>query len=225
MKAIGLLVIVAAAASAQQFELSLWFVRGDRVDLVAGPPLPAPIVVGGPYSADQLEDDVPPDGSSAPTSRVVGHFARDTQGRTREEQTYKPAPFWLTHIFDPIAGVAYLLDDHKHIAYRMALPPAPADAARAPADSPASVEALGTQPMQGVLADGTRKTYPPLTIDTWESPELKITLLEKSSNGYSTRLINLNRAEPDSRLFEPPPDYAIVDQRNLFPLTIPIPAR
>lgn len=90
-----------------------------------------------------------------------------------------------------------------------------------------SHESLGTQTIEGILADGTRTTmvYPvgsvgndrPITIveETWTSPELKVTVLEKNSdprNGESTtRLTNISRAEPDAALFQVPPDYQIVD--------------
>ena len=110
------------------------------------------------------------------------------------ERAYKPAPIWLTEIFDPVAGVAYLLDDQKKVAHRMPLPPAAASTASQPA--------------------------PNLTIETWESPELKLTLVTKSSNGYTGRLTNLSRNLPDSALFRPPSDYKVVDESAPFPMAV-----
>jgi hypothetical protein len=90
-----------------------------------------------------------------------------------------------------------------------------------------SRESLGTQTIEGVLAEGSRTTvtYPvgaigndrPITTitETWTSPELKMVILSKDSdprNGESTtRLTNVTRAEPDPSLFQIPADYEIID--------------
>jgi hypothetical protein len=52
---------------------------------------------------------------------------------------------------------------------------------------------------------------------------LKIDLLVRSSNGYSSRMINLSRSEPDPALFRPPADYRVVDESVPFPMTIRVP--
>ncbi|HEV2667578.1 MAG TPA: hypothetical protein VG324_21865 [Blastocatellia bacterium] len=84
-------------------------------------------------------------------------------------------------------------------------------------------ESLGAQTIEGVTAEGTRRT---LTIpageigntlpiecveETWYSPELQITVMSKFRDprtGETTyRLTNLSRSEPDRSLFEVPPDY------------------
>ena len=144
------------------------------------------------------------------------------------ERAYKPAPIWLTEIFDPVAGVAYLLDDQKKIAHRMPLPPAPAATASLPATSRASIEKLDSQTIEGVLAEGKRTVYglpgntprPALTIESWESPELKLILLTKSSNGYTTRLTSLSRNDPDPALFRSSSDYTVVDESAPFPVAV-----
>lgn len=90
-----------------------------------------------------------------------------------------------------------------------------------------SNERLGTQTIEGVLAEGTRMTttYPigffgndrPLTMvtETWTSPEIGMVVLTRTSDprrGESTmKLTNISRAEPDPSLFQPPAGYAIVD--------------
>ncbi|MFZ0639828.1 MAG: hypothetical protein WA020_00535 [Candidatus Acidiferrales bacterium] len=88
-------------------------------------------------------------------------------------------------------------------------------------------ESLGTEVMEGVSVQGHRTTtvYPtgslnndrPITrtCENWYSADLNMPVLYKCSdllNGdYTTRLTNINRAEPDPSLFQVPPDYQIVD--------------
>jgi len=98
-----------------------------------------------------------------------------------------------------------------------------------------STEDLGTETMEGLLVTGTRRTvrWPagsrlgndrPVTTteETWVSPDLQEVVLSKRTDperGNSTRkLINISRAEPDPSLFQPPPDYRIVeDNGEVFP--------
>jgi hypothetical protein len=203
-------------------------VKDHEVSLVAGPPRSAPIVTGAPYSADEVQDYVPRDGSSNARSVVIGHFSRDSQGRSRMERAYN-APIWLTEIFDPVAGVAYLLDDQKKVAHRMTLPPAAQASASEPARPGTTVDKLESQSVEGVIAEGKRTVFgspagsgrAPLTVETWESPGLKLTLVTRSSNGYSSRFTNLKRTEPDASLFRPPSDYTVIDEREPFPMTVP----
>jgi hypothetical protein len=144
------------------------------------------------------------------------------------ERAYKPAPIWLTEIFDPVGGVAYLLDDQKKVAHRMPLPPAAGMAVSLPAAPNATIEKLGSQQVEGVLAEGTRTVFrgpagsgrPNLTVESWESGELKLTLLTESSNGYTTRMTNLSRNQPDAALFRPPSDYAVIDESGPFPMAV-----
>jgi hypothetical protein len=96
-----------------------------------------------------------------------------------------------------------------------------------------SHESLGTQTIEGVLAEGSRTTliYPigavgndrPITTvsETWMSPELKVVVLSKNSdprNGDSTtRLTNISRSEPDSSLFQVPADYEVINPQVAVP--------
>jgi hypothetical protein len=91
-----------------------------------------------------------------------------------------------------------------------------------------SREPLGTQTIEGVLAEGTRRTttFPaglvgndrPITTvsETWMSPDLKMLVLSKISdprNGESTtKLTNIVMVEPDPALFQVPAEYSIVDE-------------
>jgi hypothetical protein len=92
-----------------------------------------------------------------------------------------------------------------------------------------SRESLGTETIEGVLAEGSRTTVtfpigsvgndrPVTTItETWTSPELKMVVLSKDSDPRSgestTRLTNISRAEPDASLFQVPSDYTIIEPR------------
>ena len=95
-------------------------------------------------------------------------------------------------------------------------------------------EYLGTQTIDGVLCDGVRATitYPTdfqgndrpivVTRETWQSPDLKVVILTKTNDprsGESTfEIRNLSRSEPDASLFQPPPDYSVVDDTG--PVTV-----
>jgi hypothetical protein len=215
----AILLVLAGAASGQQFSASAIRVQKHEVSGIWGPPRAVAIVTGAPYSADDLQEYNPPDGSSAPRSGVIGHYARDSKGRIWKSEAFKPAPVWLTEIFDPLAGVAYLLDEQSKVAYEMALPPAPAGAS-APPPPNVTTDNLGTGLIDGIAVDGTRTSSRMLTIETWKSPELQITLSTKSSNGYSGRLINLKRDEPDPALFRPPVGYTVIHQDRPFAMTL-----
>ena len=87
-------------------------------------------------------------------------------------------------------------------------------------------------PIEGLLAEGTRTTTtwpegsmgndrPIATVhENWVSVELKVVVLYKSMDprfGESTeKLTNISRSEPDQNLFQPPPEYAIVDEKGSF---------
>jgi hypothetical protein len=115
------------------------------------------------------------------------------------------------------------------VAHRMPLSPAPA-ATTPPTVPRTTIEILVSQRFEGVAAEGTRTVYlgrtdsdpRALTVERWESPELKITLATKSSNGYGTELAHLSRTEPDPALFQPPSAYRIVDEKDRFPMVIQV---
>ena len=93
-------------------------------------------------------------------------------------------------------------------------------------------ESMGTQSIDGVIAEGTRNTvtYPvgmmgndrefSTVTESWISPDLKIQVLSKTDdprNGQSTfRIENLSRTPPDPTLFMPPSDYTVVDEAGAF---------
>jgi hypothetical protein len=91
----------------------------------------------------------------------------------------------------------------------------------------AKMEDLGSQTMEGVMAQGTRttRTIPAgeigndkpieMVTEVWTSPDLKTIVYSKRSDprmGDQTfRLTNIVRAEPDASLFAIPPDFKLVD--------------
>lgn len=112
-KTIALAAILSGAALAQGFHNVGMRVRNGVVTAMFGPPPPVGLVTGAPYSAEHRM----PDGQ-----RVIGRYARDSQGRVRIEAAHKMG-FWTIAIYDPAAEVAYLLDQDKKVAHRMKLPP------------------------------------------------------------------------------------------------------
>lgn len=106
----------------------------------------------------------------------------------------------------------------------------PAEVPRPPEGStgPTSTsEDLGSKEIEGIVAFGTRSVQTfeagrvgnemPFTAvhEWWVSRELGISLLTVTEDprfGQSTmRLINIQRGEPDSELFQVPPDYTVTD--------------
>ncbi len=95
-----------------------------------------------------------------------------------------------------------------------------------------TIEKLGTQTIEGLLVEGTRNTTtfptgargndrPISTVnETWMSPDLKVMILFKSSDPQSgehtQKLTNISRAEPSADLFQPPPEYTVVDEAGAF---------
>jgi hypothetical protein len=91
----------------------------------------------------------------------------------------------------------------------------------------ANTESLGSQTMEGVVANGVRTTRTiaagqignerPISIVTevWTSPDLKTIVSSKRDDprmGEQTfRLTNIVRAEPDPSLFTVPSDFKIID--------------
>jgi hypothetical protein len=97
------------------------------------------------------------------------------------------------------------------------------------------MEDLGTQIIEGVTAEGKRHTttWPvdsfgndrPIitTSESWTSPDLKEVILSKSddprSGEHTHKLFTIDRSEPDPSLFEPPPGYAVKNERGEFTIS------
>lgn len=92
-------------------------------------------------------------------------------------------------------------------------------------------EKLGTQSFEGVMAEGTRTviTIPageigneqPIvtTFERWYSPELQTVVMTRRSDPRSGetifKLVNINRSEPDPRMFQVPSDYTVNETGNV----------
>jgi hypothetical protein len=170
--------------------------------------------------------------------KVTGAVYRDSQGRTRREESL-PAigPFAVSgnaphaaFINDPVAGAHYVLEEDHKVA-RKFTPLDKADVTRDhPRNKPESdlqetTEALGTQTINGVAAQGTRvtRTIPagkignekPIQIVTekWVSADLQTTVMVKHSDPRNGTMVfqlqNISRAEPSPTLFQVPSDYAV----------------
>jgi len=86
---------------------------------------------------------------------------------------------------------------------------------------------LGTNIIEGITAHGFRWTttwpnQPPTEVrELWTSTNPGVTIMQKSSNSASGvestgRLTNISVGEPAPSLFQPPPDYTIVDEPGAF---------
>lgn len=224
---------------------------------------PFTVVAGptAPYSGVRESSAVQTlsDGTHISHERVIEKVYRDSQGRTRTERPLcarigdDPEALWV-QIHDPVSGLGYILDSQNRIAYKYALrvrppfqpPPAKSDRATQlsgvkvvpPSDSKRPTEteeSLGTQTMEGISVDGTKRTEViptgaegndrPITIveEVWSSADLKATILSKRSDprmGEQTvRLTHIDTSEPSPLLFQVPPDYKVIEETDRVTLT------
>jgi hypothetical protein len=160
------------------------------------------VVKGTPYSAMVTNTVIQhlPDGNTIQRT-TTGQVARDSQGRTYEQETINGGPLGgqaprnLTFISDPVAGYTYVLDANKKLALRRPFHPVEssggAQQSAVPrqhhSDSGNVTESdLGTDSSTGVTAQGKSvvHTIPagtignsaPIvsTVQTWYSPDLQI---------------------------------------------------
>src|SRR5437762_34300 len=83
------------------------------------------MIKGAPYSAEAVTESIQTlaDGNRI-VNRITSSIFRDSEGRTRREQTLKglgvlgngEEPLQTIFINDPVAGVTYSLDSRSHIA-------------------------------------------------------------------------------------------------------------
>jgi hypothetical protein len=96
-------------------------------------------------------------------------------------------------------------------------------------------ENLGTQTIEGITVEGTRRTMtapagmavngPRMTkSESWYSPELKATLLSKEGDAETgertKKLIHVSRSQPSPGLFAPPKDFTVVDEQGDFYISL-----
>jgi hypothetical protein len=196
-------------------------------------------VKGMPFSAEAIIESSQTFANGTHINRkATSLIYRDSEGRTRREQTLDivgplaPAGEAMQMIFinDPVAGTHYVLDPQKRTARKMKLssygPPPPPP----PLAEDVKMESLGTQTIEGVVAEGTRSTVTvaaglvgndrPFDIvsERWDAVELQTVVLSKHSDprmgGHVYRLTNIKRDEPARSLFEIPADYKIEEGRR-----------
>jgi hypothetical protein len=143
------------------------------------------LVTGAPFSATSTSTTKQTLQDGTTINRTVqGAIYRDGQGRSRREVTFTGVgpleaaggTHKMVAIFDPVAGVHYMLNPDKKVAHKMTLPAkggtaGTADKAQAfqqkmqarqqqeEASGALKVESLGTQMVNGVNAEGTRTTH------------------------------------------------------------------
>jgi hypothetical protein len=208
-------------------------------------------VTGAPFSASFSTEtkQVLADGNQIQRSNT-GTLARDSQGRTRRDMTLtglgllagsNQAASHVVMINDPVAGAQYVLEVDRKTARKMQLR-AGEKPGRGAEDVPgatfrnragqnrATTVSLGTQTINGVLAEGTRttRTIPVgaigntnpivITVERWYSPDLQTVVMMKRSDPRMGETIfqlsNIQRQEPDASLFQVPADYTVKEGRG-----------
>lgn len=203
-------------------------------------------VTGAPFSATFSTEtkQVLADGNQI-LRTSTGNFARDSQGRTRRDVAFpgiglmaganQVSPH-VVMINDPVAGSQYVLEVDRKVAHKAEFrwggrrDQNSAEISRgARAEGNVTKVSLGTQTINGVLAEGTRtvRTIPsgaignirPIvtTVERWYSPDLQTVVMMKRDDprmGETTfQLTNIQRQEPDPSLFQVPADYAVEQGR------------
>lgn len=207
-------------------------------------------VKGAPFSATAISENVQTlaDGTRI-VNKTTGTIYRDSEGRTRREQTLNfvgslavaGEPPQLIFINDVVAGAHYVLDQRARTGRKMPLRPGAPPDFRPPDAAQAKTESLGKQIIEGVEAEGTRSTVTipvgqigndrPIEIvsERWEAPGLKVVVLSRHKDPrvgeIVYRLTNINRSEPARTFFEVPADYTISEGRPDGPFGGPPPRR
>lgn len=211
------------------------------------------VTTGAPYSATEETEtsQTLADGTHIEKKWQSALTYRDSQGRTRRDLYGPRGPIGAQEnvlinitITDIVDCVQYSLIPETHTAFRMTYPMSgtqqvtqssakttgPAVQAR-PVQAQeglrpkSSHESLGTQTIEGVLADGSRTatTFPagsvgndrPIVVvnEAWYAADLRLVVLrsvdDPRSEKRTTRLFNIDRTEPDPSLFRVPPNYTM----------------
>jgi len=221
---------------------------GDRMELLGfGGMRGGKVVTGVPFSAVATVESKHKLADGTVISHTVQtNLFRDAQGRVRREVTMQGIssapgsgnPRSFVVIQDPVAGTGYLLRPDQKVANKMPQRKrggASSDSADRAQGKKGGLEngtnvrkdSLGTQTMNGIVAQGTRytRTIPvgqmgndkPITItkEEWYSPDLQVMLQIKHSDPFmgdtTYNLANIQRAAPDASLFSVPSDYTVKD--------------
>ncbi len=221
---------------------------GERIELLGfGGLHGGRVVKGAPFSAVSVSESTQTlaDGNHI-TRKTQTNLYRDSQGRFRKEVTL-PAigplaasglPHSLVIISDPVAGTEYVLEADEKVARKM---PSFARREGGPkggpsggigyrefkggSETPIKKDALGTQAINGVSAEGMRYTRTiaageignekAITVvsERWYSTDLQMEVKSTHSDprfGETTyTLTNVQRQEPAAALFTVPADYTV----------------
>jgi len=207
------------------------------------------VVKGAPFSATATSETTSTlqDGSVLHRTSQVSMY-RDAQGRLRHEAIFtgfgplaaSGTPKKMVMISDPVAGVHFMLDDEQKVAHKRvlhthsgaAVEPAPSFEGRMQErmqqEESAGLlkrESLGTQTINGAVAEGTRTTHIipagqignekalQVIFERWYSADLQIVLKSMRTDprfGTTTYTVtSLQRTEPAATLFAVPADYTV----------------
>lgn len=192
-------------------------------------------VMGQPFSAESVIEDTRRlfDGSTV-TQQRRGSIYRDTQGRTRREQTLEMAggvilngdnkPAVMVFINDFAANSQIFLDLNNKTARKSRIGDGPGPLEPGQPDD-AKTESLGTKMIEGVKTEGTRVTFQipvghigndkPIEVvsERWFSPELQVLVMSRHidpiAGEHVFKLVNIRRSEPAAELFVVPSGFRI----------------
>jgi hypothetical protein len=204
-------------------------------------------VKGAPFSATATSETTSTlqDGSVIHRTSQVSMY-RDSQGRSRHEATFtgfgpltaSGTPKKMVMISDPVAGVHIMLDDEQKVAHQSALHVHGGNSANAQStpsfegkmqkEEAAGLlkrESLGTQTINGIVAEGTRTTHIipagqignekalQVVSERWYSADLQIVLKSTRTDprtGTTTYTVtSIQRTEPAAALFAVPAGYSV----------------
>ncbi len=174
------------------------------------PHIPGRVVHNAPFTADLVtETSITLSDGNHIRQSTTAHLARDSEGRTRREQSLNglgalgaaAGNAEAVFISDPVAGVSYALNPANHTAAKLAQPgrgprggrqsPPGAQWQRPAAVGDIKTEPLGHQTIEGLPADGSRVTetipagrigneLPIVTVtEHWYSPDLRMDVLTR----------------------------------------------
>lgn len=209
---------------------------GMRGGFGFGPP-----VTGEPYTAVRTIAHV----QTLANGTTISHTATVNEARDSEGRTYSATTedrdghtFVSYRVVDPVAGTVTSWTSNSKKAMVMNLPDrsqssrwgrGQANAAGHPAfrrnGAKPTVQSLGSQTVNGVVADGTLTTFvipagregnnEPLTItrQTWRSTDLQLVVqsvdTDPRSGTTTMNVSNIQRGEPQASLFQPPAGYSV----------------
>jgi len=207
------------------------------------------VVKNAPYTANAVTERTQTlgDGNRI-VNKSTSSVARDSQGRTRHEETLGKVGdlplkgLKIISIHDPVAGTSFVfksggnteteeihgnakvvkIEERKNVRV---VTTGPKKEFSFEQRGDVKRESLGTKTIEGISAEGKRETRTiaagtignerpiEITSETWYSPELHTVVLRKRSDprvGETVfRLTDINHAEPDASLFQPPPGTKI----------------